>query len=80
MIIPGYFSINEDDIILKEELFKCDEIFKNIMYLASSININSSLSLCNLYLYLLYSGNLSKNISRSNLCFSEEQHKKHMHE
>lgn len=61
MIIPGYFSINEDDIILKEALFKCDEIFKNIMYLASSININSSLSLCNLYLYLLYSGNLSIN-------------------
>ena len=35
MIIPGYFSINEDDIIPKEALFKCDEIFKSIMYLAA---------------------------------------------
>ena len=46
---------------LHDAYIKQEEIFENIRALASSININSSLSLCNFYLYLLYSGNLSIN-------------------
>ncbi len=38
---------------------KCYEIFKKIILLADKLNVNSALSLCNLYSYLLYTGNLS---------------------
>ena len=56
-----FFTPTKEEIELKEIYYKSREIFKSVTLLANEMNLESALSLCNLYLYLLYSGNLSIN-------------------
>lgn len=54
------FAMNEEKERQTEEAEILEEkIIVKISKLAEEINLNSSISLCNLYSYLLYSGNLS---------------------
>lgn len=64
------FEIIEEERKKIEEAETLEEkIILKISKLAEEINLNSSISLCNLYSYLLYSGNLSID---KKFCYSSE--------
>lgn len=61
MYCYNFLPPSQREVELNDANYKCKDIFRKVSLLANEINLDSTLSLCNLYLYLLYSGNLSIN-------------------